>query len=107
MKSRVLAILAVIAAALIALSGAPGLARAQSSGCDEDNEIRDDASAFRKVVRDGEVVYEYTGEIRVCGKVPKPNVVAILLEKTIGYEWEKLKKDFIPKIKASVRKAPF
>ncbi len=107
MKSRVISILAALAIALFALAGAPSRARAQSSGCDEENEVRDDAGAFRKVVRGGEVVYEYTGEIRVCGKVPRPNVVAILLEKTIGYEWEKLKKDFIPKIKNAVRKAPF
>ena len=106
MKPRLLTILALLVAALVAFAQAPGSAMAQSSGCD-DEDVRDDAGSFRKVIRNGEVVYEYTGEIRVCGKVPKPNVVAILLEKTIGYEWEKLKKDFIPKIKEAVRKAPF
>jgi len=109
MKPRCLAILAALVVALFALSGAaPSTALAQeTTGCDEDEGSKDDAKAFRKVVKDGEIVYEYTGVIRVCGKVPRPNVVAILLEKTIGYEWAKLKKDFIPKIKNSIRKAPF
>ena len=107
MKPHWLTILAALAAALLILSTCPGTALAQGSGCDDEGDVQDDAGAFRKVTRGGETVYEYTGEIRVCGKVPKPNVVAILLEKTIGYEWEKLKKDFLPKIKNSIRKAPF
>ena len=76
-----------------------------AGGCDEEN--TDEAGSFRKITKGGEVIYEYTGVIRVCGKVPKPNVVAILLEKTIEYEWESLKKDFLPKIQDSVKRAPF
>jgi hypothetical protein len=111
MRPLWLANLTAIAVALVALSGAgsPDVAWAQNtlSGCEEELEPGDEAAKFRKVTRGGETVYEYTGVIRVCGKVPKPNVVAILLEKTIGYEWEKLKKDFLPKIRASIKKAPF
>lgn len=91
--------------AALALTVAPAHGWAQGSGCDEEG--GDESGGFRKIVRNGEVIYEYTGVIRVCGKVPKPNVVAILLEKTIEYEWESLKKEFLPKIQNSVKKAPF
>jgi hypothetical protein len=45
--------------------------------------------------------------ISVCGKVPRPSVVYVLQAKTINYEWENLKQDFLPLILASVKKAPF
>ncbi len=45
--------------------------------------------------------------ITVCGKVPRPSVVYVLQAKTINYEWENLKQDFLPLILASVKKAPF
>ena len=76
-------------------------------GCEDEGQKPEDAGSFRKVERNGETVYEFTGTIRVCGKVPKPNVVVILLEKTVGYEWEKLKQDFLPKIDKSLQGAPF
>jgi hypothetical protein len=43
----------------------------------------------------------------VCGKVPKPNVIYVLQASTINYEWESLKKDFLPKVLDTVKKAPF
>jgi len=45
--------------------------------------------------------------IQVCGKVPRPNVIYVLQSKTINYEWENLKQDFLPLILATVKKAPF
>jgi len=45
--------------------------------------------------------------ITVCGKVPRPSVVYVLQAKTINYEWENLKQDFLPLILATVKKAPF
>ncbi len=109
MRAPILRNLALSALAAVTLAATPTPALAQAtggnSGCDEEN--ASDAGSFRKIMKDGEVIYEYTGVIRVCGKVPKPNVVAILLEKTIQYEWESLKKDFLPKIQNSVKKAPF
>lgn len=45
--------------------------------------------------------------IAVCGKVPRPSVVYVLQAKTINYEWENLKQDFLPLILNSVKKAPF
>ena len=100
---------ALLATALIATATPANAQEATATqaagGCDEEN--ADEAGSFRKITKGGEVIYEYTGVIRVCGKVPKPNVVAILLEKTIEYEWESLKKDFLPKIQDSVKRAPF
>jgi hypothetical protein len=96
-----------LAATLIASPSPAHAQQFEGGGCDDEGASEDDAGAFRKVIRDGEVVYEFTGTVRVCGKVPKPNVVVILLEKTVGYEWDKLKQDFLPKIHNSLKGAPF
>jgi hypothetical protein len=45
--------------------------------------------------------------VHVCGKVPRPNVIYVLQNKTINYEWENLKLDFVPLILSTVKKAPF
>lgn len=96
--------------AVAAVTMAPSDASAQAldgGGCDDEGANKEDAGSFRKVERGGEVVYEFTGTIRVCGKVPKPNVIVILLERSVGYEWEKLKQEFLPKIHQSLKGAPF
>ena len=56
---------------------------------------------------DGKRVQVIDTVIAVCGKVPRPSVVYVLQAKTINYEWENLKQDFLPLIIASVKKAPF
>lgn len=84
------------------------VAEVGAGGCGGEADEKDDMGSFRKIVGpDGSVTYEYMGVVRVCGKVPVPQVVAILLEKTIEYEWENLKQDFLPKIHNTVKKAPF
>ncbi len=55
----------------------------------------------------GKKVHVIDTVIAVCGKVPRPSVAYVLLGKTINYEWESLKQDFLPLILASVKKAPF
>ena len=45
--------------------------------------------------------------VSVCGKVPRPSVVYVLTAKSIDYEWENLKQDFMPLIMSSIKKAPF
>lgn len=45
--------------------------------------------------------------VTICGKVPRPQVIYVLQNKSINYEWENLKQDFLPLILASVKKAPF
>ena len=62
---------------------------------------------FHIEIKDGQKVYVIDKEITVCGKVPRPNVVYVLQPRTINYEWESLKQDFLPKILDSVKKDPF
>jgi len=108
MTGRALLVVAALGAVLL-LWPAPASAQlADSGGCDEDEaQAKEDAGSFRKIEKNGQVTYEYTGVIRVCGKVPKPNVVVILLERTVEYEWERLKQDFLPRIHDSLKRNPF
>ncbi|HTM22273.1 MAG TPA: hypothetical protein VL172_17255 [Kofleriaceae bacterium] len=112
-KATLLAL--VVGGALLGARPAPARAQdiGESDGCDEEEgdgtspAAKDDAGSFRKIEKNGQVTYEYTGVIRVCGKVPKPNVVVILLERTVDYEWERLKQDFLPRIHDSLQRDPF
>jgi len=104
--TRLLAI--TLAASALAL--APAIARADKpEGCGGD-----DSGGSEK--KQGKFHIEYIGGkpvtvidtvVAVCGKVPKPSVVYVLIRKDIDYEWESLKQDFMPLILNSVQKAPF
>ena len=113
MTGRALLLALLVGGALLLVHERPAAAQlVESGGCDEEEgdggpAAADDAGSFRKIEKNGQVTYEYTGVIRVCGKVPKPNVVVILLERTVDYEWEKLKQDFLPRIHDSLKRAPF
>jgi hypothetical protein len=39
--------------------------------------------------------------------VPRPLVAYVLQPRSINYEWEGMKQEFLPKIRASVNEAPF
>jgi len=109
MLHRTIAV-AALGMGLALLAPRPAAAQDVGGGCDEEDdggEAKDDAGSFRKIEKNGQITYEYTGVIRVCGKVPKPNVVVILLERTVDYEWERLKQDFLPRIEESLKKDPF
>lgn len=97
---RLCVLAAVIAAALTAF---PAAAAAQC-GDEADGEKK---QAFHVEVRNGEKVYVISEAISVCGKVPRPNVVYVLLPRSINYEWENLKQDFLPKIIEAVKRTPF
>ena len=55
----------------------------------------------------GKKVYRITEEIRIEGKIQKPEAFFFYQKSSISYDWQELKKDFIPKILDSVSKAPF
>jgi hypothetical protein len=55
----------------------------------------------------GKKVYKITEEIRIEGKIQKPEAFYVLQKSSINYEWTELKQDFLPKILDSVSKAPF
>lgn len=88
------------------LAGAPALARA---GCDEEDsgKKKSGEGKFHIEERNGQKIYVIDKAITVCGKVPRPLVAYVLQARSINYEWETLKQDFLPKILDSVKKAPF
>ncbi len=89
----------------------PAAAPAQQNrgDCDDDEAEADGGKKNYRTVTDekGRKVFVIEKAFVVCGKVPKPNVIYVLQASTINYEWESLKKDFLPKVIESVKKAPF
>jgi len=55
----------------------------------------------------GKKVYRITEEIRIEGKIQKPEAFFFYQKSSINYDWQELKQDFIPKILDSVSHAPF
>ena len=97
-----------IASLLVALSfalTAPGQSWAE--GCDEEGNSSKGEGKFHIEERNGQKIYVIDKAITVCGKVPRPLVAYVLQARSINYEWETLKQDFLPKILDSVKKAPF
>ena len=68
-----------------------------------------DATPKVKVERGagGHKVYRITEEIRIEGKIQKPEAFFFYQKSSINYDWQELKQDFIPKILDSVSRAPF
>ena len=74
---------------------------------DENSSGKKGEGKFHIEERNGQKVYVIDKAITVCGKVPRPLVAYVLQARSINYEWETLKQDFLPKILNSVKKAPF
>jgi hypothetical protein len=55
----------------------------------------------------GKKVYRITEEIRIEGKIQKPEAFYVLQKSSIDYDWDELRQDFVPKIVDSVSRAPF
>src|SRR5688500_16261083 len=55
----------------------------------------------------GKKVYRLEEEIRIEGKIQKPEAFYVLQKSGINYDWQELKQDFLPKILESVTRAPF
>ncbi len=55
----------------------------------------------------GKKIYKITTEIKIEGKIQKPEAFYVLQKSSINYEWTELKQEFLPKILDSVSKAPF
>jgi hypothetical protein len=85
-------------------------ATARAEGCDEsseENQAKKSGKNFHVEIKNGQKVHVIDTVVTVCGKVPRPSVVYVLQAKSINYEWENLKQDFLPLVLASVKKAPF
>jgi len=90
---------------------APRPALAQSDDrCKEEQEGQDKGKGknYRTVIGpDGRKIFVIERAFVVCGKVPKPQVIYVLQQRNINYEWQTLKQNFLPRILDSVKKAPF
>jgi len=93
--------------ALIVATAAPALAQSPERCQDDESTGEKKQGKFHIEYVNGKPVTVIDTLVQVCGKVPRPSVVYVLTAKTIDYEWESLKQDFMPLILASVKKAPF
>lgn len=100
-----------LAATLLAIATLAALAApAFADKCDENSEANQEKKAgknFHIEYKNGQKVTVIDTVVAVCGKVPRPAVAYVLQAKSIDYEWENLKQDFLPLIIDSVKKAPF
>ena len=115
-KNSLLALVAVIALAL-----APAVARAQSVPASPRTlpapaapappaaPPAADGAPKVKVEKGagGKKIYRITDEIRIEGKIQKPEAFFFYQKSSINYDWQELKQDFIPKILDSVSRSPF
>jgi hypothetical protein len=106
--TKIFAMGAAMSAALL-MGSALTVTEAQADGCSEKQDEAESGGKNYKTVTgaDGRKVFVIEKAFVVCGKVPRPNVIYVLQATAINYEWENLKQDFLPKIRQSVKKAPF
>jgi hypothetical protein len=96
--------LSMLAATLLA---APRARADKPEGCGDEGTGEKKQGKFHIEYVNGKPVTVIDTVVAVCGKVPRPSVVYVLTPKSIDYEWESLKQDFMPLILATVKKAPF
>lgn len=103
-----------IAAALtapIVFLGATEARAQERPGCEEDQQQAESGKKkknYKTVIGpDGKKIFVIEKAFVVCGKIPRPTVIYAFQPSTINYEWENLKKDFIPLILETVKDAPF
>ena len=97
----------ILALTLVAATAAPVLAAPE--GCSEEDSGAGEKKQgkFHIEYQNGKAITVIDTVVAVCGKVPRPSVVYVLTPRTIDYEWETLKQDFMPLIIGTVKKAPF
>ena len=80
-------------------------AQDRQSKCGEEG----DGGAKYEIVRgaDGRKIFRIKTAFCIEGKVPKPSVIYVLNASTINYEWDSLKRDFLPKVIDATKKEPF
>jgi hypothetical protein len=55
----------------------------------------------------GKKIYRITEDIRIEGKIQKPEAFFFYQKSSINYDWQELKQDFLPRIFDSVNRSPF
>ena len=93
----------VLTMALAGLGGTPAFA----DDCADSEDGKKEGKNFHIEYRNGQKITVIDTVVTVCGKVPRPSVVYVLQPKSINYEWESLKQDFLPLILDTLKKAPF
>jgi hypothetical protein len=97
-------------AVTLAFRLAPAVARAQAAA-PAAGAAPANANAAPKVKVEhgagGKKIYRITDEIRIEGKIQKPEAFFFYQKSSINYDWQELKQDFIPKILDSVSRSPF
>ena len=96
-------------AVTVALALAPAVVRAQAAAAPAAAPANANAAPKVKVEHGagGKKIYRITDEIRIEGKIQKPEAFFFYQKSTINYDWQELKQDFIPKILDSVSRSPF
>ncbi|HVK85892.1 MAG TPA: hypothetical protein VM513_17350 [Kofleriaceae bacterium] len=96
-------------AAVLAFGAFASTTVARAEGCSDEEEGSGEKKQgkFHIEYINGKPVTVIDTVVSVCGKVPRPSVVYVLTAKSIDYEWENLKQDFMPLILQTIKKAPF
>jgi hypothetical protein len=101
----------IFSAIALAFGLAPGVAHAQAAVAPAAAPAAAPANAAPKVKVEhgagGKKIYRITDEIRIEGKIQKPEAFFFYQKSSINYDWQELKQDFIPKILDSVSRSPF
>jgi hypothetical protein len=101
----------ILSAIALALGLAPGVVHAQAAAAPAAAPAAAAANAAPKVKVEhgagGKKIYRITDEIRIEGKIQKPEAFFFYQKSSINYDWQELKQDFIPKILDSVSRSPF
>ena len=92
--------------AIFAMAGL-GATPAFADDCADSEDGKKEGKNFHIEYRNGQKITVIDTVVTVCGKVPRPSVVYVLQPKSINYEWESLKQDFLPLILETLKKAPF
>jgi hypothetical protein len=94
-----------VSAVALAAGGAPAPAAAAPAaggeGADKAPKVKVEHGAG------GKKIYRITDEIRIEGKIQKPEAFFFYQKSSINYDWQELKQDFVPKILDSVSRSPF
>jgi len=103
------AVRTLIAVAVLTLPASLAFAQAAGDAPADPNAAAPAAAPKVKVEKGagGKKVYRITEEIRIEGKIQKPEAFFFYQKSSINYDWQELKQDFLPKIMDSVSRAPF
>ena len=95
----------------VVLVGALAASAAADKACPDEADSSGAADAAPKVevIRgpNGEQIIRIKQAFCIEGRIQKPNVFYVLDRTAIGYEWQRLTQDFMPRILKSVERAPF